>query len=566
MGVPYLLLGGGRADGGSGSESEPEPEPTLVARPGPSGKGGGISAQDGEWRGNGLIDRPRSRAPSEPLFFPESDEEEGNDTTVRIDKGKKKEGPGFGQNGDRGPRPLQAVRGATIATSSASTSTLSHVARSSTDIPDKPRSVQTVLNTRGAAWNLRKDGAGDGRERKRARLSSEGDRVVPKRQSFRSSLSQFLSTGSKALPDEKEDEDESEEVDQLDEEDESGERSGKGRKKRVRAGSDSSQVTMIVLSDDEHAMDVDEPLSTVTKPSRPAGPSVPSTSTGGVADRTDDVEIIPEDEWAFSSTLVGTYAPPAGKTVEPPSNSHSVRPPTETDIDFVTLRVNLVSIGSYYLDMYNRLSSSSESASAPPVPAPSSSLRSAVSSANLETAAENTVASAALSRIISKADFEHMVVVGQFNLGFIIARKRGGATDDLFIVDQHAADEKWNFETLQEKTVIASQKLFRCVFSLSSVRCVFLISCGGCGMWWVDRPQQLQFTAADEMLAVENMDMLKLNGFELEQVEEREASGDDEEEGSGVRMRLHLVAQPMSKDTVFDIKGTVPRLPLTRHE
>jgi len=72
------------------------------------------------------------------------------------------------------------------------------------------------------------------------------------------------------------------------------------------------------------------------------------------------------------------------------------------------------------------------------------------------------------------------------------------------------------------------------------------------------RPQQLQLTAADEMLAVENMDVLKLNGFELEQVEEREALRDEDEEGSGARMRLQLVAQPVSKETVFDTKGDAP--------
>ena len=33
----------------------------------------------------------------------------------------------------------------------------------------------------------------------------------------------------------------------------------------------------------------------------------------------------------------------------------------------------------------------------------------------------------------------------QFNLGFIIA----GKDDDLFIIDQHATDEKFNFERLQ---------------------------------------------------------------------------------------------------------------------
>ena len=487
MGVPHLLLGDGASvNGGSALESEPEPEPTLVAQPWPSGKGGRRDAQDGIGQGSsGIIDRPRSRAPSEPLFFPESDEE--NDTS-RVDKGKKKEGTGSRQSGDKRACSPQTIRSA-----STSTTTLTHIARSSTNIPDKPRSVQTVLSTRGAAWNLRKDrdaNAEDGRERKRARLSSEGDRV-PTKKSFRSSLSQFLGTGRKALPDEeaeesgsdgKNDEDrdqgrgarkggDSSEVDELDEEDMGEKRPGRGRKKRLRAGSDSSQVTMIVPSDDEHAMDVDGSPSTIIKPSHPTGPSTPQTSAGNVAGGTEDLS---GDDWAFSSTLVGTYVPPAGKTVEPSSSSSYTRPLAETDTDFVTLRVNLVSIGSYYLDMHNHFSSSSESPSTPPLPTPNSTLRSAVSSANLETAAEDTVAAAALSRVISKTDFERMVVAGQFNLGFIIVRKRsgamqgggGGTMDDLFIVDQHAADEKWNFETLQEKTVIASQKLFRCVFPI----------------------------------------------------------------------------------------------------
>jgi hypothetical protein len=56
-----------------------------------------------------------------------------------------------------------------------------------------------------------------------------------------------------------------------------------------------------------------------------------------------------------------------------------------------------------------------------------------------------------------------MEVVGQYNLGFIIARKMSDSTDDLFIVDQHASDEKINFEDLQNNTVIQSQKLIRFV-------------------------------------------------------------------------------------------------------
>ena len=77
----------------------------------------------------------------------------------------------------------------------------------------------------------------------------------------------------------------------------------------------------------------------------------------------------------------------------------------------------------------------------------------------------------ALSRVIEKDDFATMDIVGQFNLGFIVVRLRKTVVsngsddpdemDDLFIVDQHAADEKYNFETLQSTTVIQSQKLFR---------------------------------------------------------------------------------------------------------
>jgi DNA mismatch repair protein PMS2 len=78
-------------------------------------------------------------------------------------------------------------------------------------------------------------------------------------------------------------------------------------------------------------------------------------------------------------------------------------------------------------------------------------------------------AAAALSRVIDKEDFKTMIPIGQFNKGFIIARRRrssGGSSqtgvmDDLFIVDQHASDEKYNFETLQQTTRVESQRLIR---------------------------------------------------------------------------------------------------------
>lgn len=85
--------------------------------------------------------------------------------------------------------------------------------------------------------------------------------------------------------------------------------------------------------------------------------------------------------------------------------------------------------------------------------------------AGIET--DDDKAQEALSRIIDKSDFLTMNVIGQFNRGFIIARRRKHDgpgkldMDDLFIIDQHAADEKYNFEQLQETTRIESQKLIR---------------------------------------------------------------------------------------------------------
>lgn len=57
--------------------------------------------------------------------------------------------------------------------------------------------------------------------------------------------------------------------------------------------------------------------------------------------------------------------------------------------------------------------------------------------------------------VYSKEMFAKMEVIGQFNLGFIIAK----LNSDLFIIDQHATDEKYNFEMLQQHTVLQPQKL-----------------------------------------------------------------------------------------------------------
>ena len=62
-----------------------------------------------------------------------------------------------------------------------------------------------------------------------------------------------------------------------------------------------------------------------------------------------------------------------------------------------------------------------------------------------------------IQRVFQKNDFAIMEVVGQFNLGFILARLAG----NLFIIDQHAADEKYNFERLQQITRLNKQPLLQ---------------------------------------------------------------------------------------------------------
>ncbi|CAG8607137.1 15436_t:CDS:10, partial [Acaulospora colombiana] len=131
------------------------------------------------------------------------------------------------------------------------------------------------------------------------------------------------------------------------------------------------------------------------------------------------------------------------------------------------------------------------------------------------TVTDNKVAESELNKIITKEDFAQMEIVGQFNLGFIIAKLNGSG--DLFIIDQHASDEKYNFENLQLHTKIESQRLIS--------------------------PRRLELTVAEEMVAIENMKILQDNGFELEV--------DDDAKPSN---KLKLLSQPICKNMVLDVK------------
>ncbi|KAH8275438.1 hypothetical protein KR026_007296, partial [Drosophila bipectinata] len=99
---------------------------------------------------------------------------------------------------------------------------------------------------------------------------------------------------------------------------------------------------------------------------------------------------------------------------------------------------------------------------------------------------QNNNAEAELQREIGKEDFVRMDIIGQFNLGFIIVKLE----DDLFIMDQHATDEKYNFETLQRTTQLEYQRL--------------------------TVPQSLDLTAVNEMVLIDHLAVFEKNGFKFE--------------------------------------------------
>ncbi|KAG8446925.1 hypothetical protein GDO86_014395 [Hymenochirus boettgeri] len=123
---------------------------------------------------------------------------------------------------------------------------------------------------------------------------------------------------------------------------------------------------------------------------------------------------------------------------------------------------------------------------------------------------ENQAAEDELRKEISKEMFTKMEIVGQFNLGFIITK----LDSDLFIIDQHATDEKYNFEMLRLETVLQGQRLIV--------------------------PQKLNLTAVNESVLLDNLDVFKKNGFDF--IVDEEAP---------VMERVKLVSLPTCKNWTF---------------
>lgn len=123
---------------------------------------------------------------------------------------------------------------------------------------------------------------------------------------------------------------------------------------------------------------------------------------------------------------------------------------------------------------------------------------------------KNKLAEEELQTEISKKSFSQMEIIGQFNLGFIIVKLE----DDLFIVDQHATDEKFNYETLQNETSLYNQKLVI--------------------------PQSLELTAVSEMILIDNLDIFEKNGFKFKINPNAQPT-----------KKVQLTAKPMSKNWEF---------------
>ncbi|ODQ64112.1 DNA mismatch repair protein MutL [Nadsonia fulvescens var. elongata DSM 6958] len=129
-----------------------------------------------------------------------------------------------------------------------------------------------------------------------------------------------------------------------------------------------------------------------------------------------------------------------------------------------------------------------------------------------------------LTLTIQKEDFFKMKIIGQFNLGFIIVSRYKSSVGEgsrgsyeLFIVDQHASDEKYNYERLKRETVIQNQPLVI--------------------------PRTLNLTSLEELTIINNLLIFERNGFMIQI-----------DEGLPPGQKCKLISLPISKGTSFDEK------------
>ena len=319
--------------------------------------------------------------------------------------------------------------------------------------------VQMVLDTSGASWNLKPGQEGPSRKRPHPGDVTTGRSA---RVNMRAQLAGFARDGAQVVRDNENEGDSDSPEEEEDVEQTAADDKRSSRPKKTVSDADSPDISSEGRSStdvvDETIMVVDssesedESMKPHNDVSRTAATAISTRPPKPDDDFTSNEEL-PLDSSSDStpSSVVAAALPPLPSDrvrTEVVRTIVGYAPPLTFDLERTT------SAWSAYLRRRSTLH--------PPQPATRSS-----DLENADLGADDENATATLSRVLSKADFGLMDVVGQFNKGFIVARLRktggDGATDDLFIVDQHAADEKYNFETLQATTRLESQRLFTCV-------------------------------------------------------------------------------------------------------
>lgn len=140
-----------------------------------------------------------------------------------------------------------------------------------------------------------------------------------------------------------------------------------------------------------------------------------------------------------------------------------------------------------------------------------------------------------LSLMLSKSDFSRMQLIGQFNNAFLLTRLE----NQLFMVDQHAADEKFNFEQLQSNATIHSQRLIDAL--------------------------PLRLGSVNTALLRDNLQLFRSNGFQFQfgkcqadtiELDDDGNHGDEEDMENGFQMAdastTFLIASPNLSGYHFD--------------
>lgn len=311
-----------------------------------------------------------------------------------------------------------------------------------TSMKRKDLPVQTVLNTTGASWSLTAKSTTDGdRPQKRARIESRSPALNHSRANSMGRKGAGLWVF--ALP-------------------------GSSRPQaREDAGDDSAEMSSTVSTrgQEEAEEGADEIAQTPDHEQRRSARSR-ELSTDNGSETEDVMAVVTANEITDGGDerLVDfdISEPETGREKRPSDVSpHGPGVSTTDGKDDVVLSVDVAQIGSRWRGAQSSRAAAEDREVLENLVA--GDRRAGVGNRNEEEAA------AALSRVIDKEDFKTMIPIGQFNKGFIIARRRrssGGSSqtgvpDDLFIVDQHASDEKYNFETLQQTTRVESQRLIR---------------------------------------------------------------------------------------------------------